>query len=198
MPQLVEDNVLTQALKVSPATAQAWSGPLSAAMALYDITTPVRIAGFLGQVAVESGCFQWLREIWGPTPAQRRYERNFSAAWPPTNADPTNRQAYWLGNDQVGDGFTYRGAGLLQVTGKTHFKEMSQVLNHDFVAAPADLATPSYAALSAADFWNTHGLNSFADSKDWTTITKRINGGLNAYAQRLHYTTSMLQALGVT
>ena len=55
----------------------------------------------------------------------------------------------------------------------------------DFEADPEALALPEWAALSAADFWEDHGLNALADAGDFERITKRINGGLNGYADRL-------------
>src|SRR4051812_35649614 len=84
--------------------AQRWHMPITNAMAAYDVNTPKRAAMFLAQVSHESGRFQWVRELWGPTPAQTRYEGR---------AD--------LGNLRPGDGRRYLGRGPIQVTGRSNY-----------------------------------------------------------------------------
>jgi predicted chitinase len=77
---------------------------LTDACELYDIRGPVRVAAFLAQVGHESGSFKHTSEVWGPTEAQKRYERNFDAPWPATREDARkpqfalNRLAFSLGN----------------------------------------------------------------------------------------------------
>lgn len=156
--------------------AASWLAPIEAAMAAYGIDTPARQSAFLAQIGHESGGLQYAREIWGPTPAQARYEGR---------AD--------LGNTQPGDGKRFRGHGLIQTTGRTNHARARDRLRAkfpdldvpDFEADPEALALPQWAALSAADFWDDRGLNALADAGDFERITKRINGGLNGYADRL-------------
>lgn len=77
---------------------------LNSSMGKYSVVTPLRIAAFIAQVGHESGQLRWLKELWGPTVQQAKYEGR---------AD--------LGNSVVGDGFKFRGRGLIQVTGRTNY-----------------------------------------------------------------------------
>lgn len=163
---------LSEAAGISDRLAAQWIEPLQAAFAYAHINTPKREAAFLAQVGHESGAFLYVREIWGPTSAQRRYE---------------GRQD--LGNTQPGDGFRYRGRGLIQVTGRANYNRLTSRLSWmgspDFIAEPEALEQPRWAALSAADYWHDRRLNELADAGKFKTLTKRINGGLNGYADRL-------------
>lgn len=147
--------------------AQAWCSAISNAMAEHDIATPARQAAFLAQCGHESMGFTRTREIWGPTPAQERYEGR---------AD--------LGNTQQGDGFRFRGRGLIHLTGRANYRACSNVLDQDFEAHPDMLEVPAYAARSAAWYWQEHNLNALADAGKFELLTRRINGGLNGYADR--------------
>lgn len=159
---------LAAALGVPVSRTQNWVDPISAAMALWGIDSDARQAAFIAQIGHESGRLVYVRELWGPTPAQSRYEGR---------AD--------LGNTQPGDGKRFMGRGLIQITGRANYQRVSDALGADFVASPELLETPTNAALSAAWFWSTHGLNELADAGDFRTITVRINGGMNGYADRL-------------
>lgn len=134
----------------------------------FEIDTQARMAAFLAQVGHESGGLHWLTELWGPTSAQSRYEGR---------AD--------LGNTQPGDGFKYRGRGLIQLTGRANYKAASFALATDFIGDPDLLAQPEYAVRSAMWFWQSHGLNALADAGQFEKITRIINGGLNGEEQRL-------------
>jgi putative chitinase len=141
---------------------------IEAAMAEFEINTPGRQAAFLAQIGHESGGLHWLVELWGPTEAQLRYEGR---------AD--------LGNTQPGDGYRYRGRGLIQITGRANYQRVSAALMVDLVNEPERLGEPELAARSAAWFWESHGLNEVADIGAFETITKIINGGLNGQSDRV-------------
>jgi putative chitinase len=126
------------------------------------------MAAFLAQVGHESGGLHWLNEIWGPTPSQARYEGR---------AD--------LGNTEEGDGFKFRGRGLIQITGRDNYARASIALATDFISDPDQLAQPEYAVRSAMWFWQSHGLNELADVGQFEHITRIINGGLNGKDERL-------------
>ena len=140
---------------------------LNAAMAKYGIVTRLRIAAFIAQVGHESGQLRYVREIWGPTPQQAGYEGR---------AD--------LGNSMPGDGYKYRGRGLIQITGRANHVACGEALGLDLVNQPSLLERPQYAAMSAAWFWSTRGLNTLADQGQFAKITRRINGGLTGQSDR--------------
>jgi putative chitinase len=159
---------LAAALGVPVSRTLNWADPISAAMALWGIDTDARQAAFLAQIGHESERLVYVRELWGPTPAQAGYEGR---------AD--------LGNTQPGDGKRFMGRGLIQITGRANYERVGTVLGLPLLDRPELLEQPTNAALSAAWFWNVHGLNQLADAGDFLTITRRINGGTNGYADRL-------------
>ncbi|WP_425127210.1 glycoside hydrolase family 19 protein [Burkholderia gladioli] len=183
--------LLASALQIPIARATPWAEPLSAAMALYAIDTPARQAAFLAQCGHECGRFLWLREIWGPTAAQRAYE-------------PPAAKAAELGNTQPGDGFRYRGGGLLQITGRYNFREMGQKIGADLEGNPDLIKQPATAAHASAQFWADRALSAFADAGDFLAISRAINLGNprsaatpNGMPDRLALWTSCKRAFGV-
>lgn len=160
-------NDLSQCTGATFARATEWLAPIEAAMAEFGIDTPERQAAFLAQIGHESGGLHWVVEIWGPTPAQTRYEGR---------AD--------LGNTEPGDGYRFKGRGLLQVTGRANYQAIGDALGVDLIADPSQLATPELAARSAARYWQVHGLSDYADNGDFRAITRKINGGYNGLEER--------------
>lgn len=165
----------------SSTAAYQFAGPLTRAMERYGINRLVLQAAFLAQVGHESGCGRWTKEIWGPTPAQERYE---------FRAD--------LGNNKPGDGSRFRGRGLIQITGRYNYEQCGKALGLDLLAHPELLEQPDNAAMSAGWFWDARGCNAFADAGDFTGLTRRINGGLNGLQDRLalhkRCTAALIQA----
>ena len=101
-----------------------------------------------------------------------------------------------MGNTNDGDGAKYIGRGLIQVTGKENYTHCGEALGVDLITNPELLEQPKYAALSAGWFWNKKGLNSLADSKDYKTMTQRINGGTLGLDDRIHHIEKAVQLLG--
>ncbi|MFJ2386253.1 glycoside hydrolase family 19 protein [Pseudomonas koreensis] len=141
---------------------------LSTAMQHYQIVGPKRAAAFIAQIGHESGQLRYVREIWGPTAAQRGYEGRED-----------------LGNTLPGDGRKYCGRGLIQITGRANYAKCGEALGLDLISHPELLELPQHAAMSAAWFWKQKGLNDLADREEFNTVTRRINGGLNGLAERL-------------
>lgn len=160
-------------LGASRADAARLAEAIAEASIHYQITTPARAAAFLAQVFHESGRLRYLREIWGPTPAQLRYEGRKD-----------------LGNVKAGDGSRFRGRGLIQVTGRANYARMRDFLRRtvhavpDFELDPEAMEQPKWAAYSAAAYWAARGLNDLADAGKFNDITRRINGGFNGKADR--------------
>lgn len=119
----------------------------------------------------ESGQFRYVKELGGD-----QYLSKYD----------TGSLAKRLGNtpEADGDGQKYRGRGLIQITGRANYSECGEALGLDLINQPELLEQPQYAAMSAAWFWSTRGLNALADQKDFAKITRRINGGLNGQADR--------------
>lgn len=140
---------------------------LNAAMGHYQIVGAKRVAAFIAQIGHESGQLKYVKEIWGPTKAQAKYEGR---------AD--------LGNTVKGDGSKYRGRGLIQITGRANYAECAEALGLDLINHPELLEKPQHACMSAAWFWASRGLNTLADAGKFDTITRRINGGQNGAADR--------------
>lgn len=152
-------------------------------MERYEINTPLRQAAFIAQLLHESGGFRYVREIWGPTTAQRGYEGRKD-----------------LGNVIKGDGERFKGRGLIQITGRANYEHVSKALTGSgttFTDNPELLTAPCYAVESAAWFWKDRGLNELADKRDFEKITRRINGGLNGLVDRQKYYGLALDVLGV-
>ncbi|HEY1605635.1 MAG TPA: glycoside hydrolase family 19 protein [Allosphingosinicella sp.] len=133
----------------------------------YGIDSAMRVAHFVAQAAHETEGFLTLREIWGPTPAQRGYEGR---------AD--------LGNVKAGDGYLFRGRGIFQLTGRANYARYGQKLGLDLVNHPELAEQPDIAVLTACAYWQEHGLSVLADADDVVAITRRINGGTNGLAER--------------
>ena len=140
---------------------------LNTAMVRYQIIGQKRIAAFIAQIGHESGQFKYVKEIWGPTAAQARYEGRKD-----------------LGNTVAGDGSKYRGRGLIQITGRANYMACGEGLGLDLIKQPELLEKPQHACMSAAWFWATKGLNTLADADQFDKITRRINGGQNGAADR--------------
>ncbi|NWC92395.1 MULTISPECIES: glycoside hydrolase family 19 protein [unclassified Pseudomonas] len=147
---------------------------LNEAMVKHQITGPKRIAAFLAQIGHESGELRYLREL-GSDQYLSKYD--------------TGTLAARLGNspEADGDGQKYCGRGLIQITGRRNYLTCSQALFGDerLLQQPELLEQPQWACESAAWFWQSNGLNELADKDQFTTITRRINGGLNGLENRM-------------
>ena len=178
----------SKAALIPLARAERWLPFINEAMDRFGITTPMRQAAFLAQTAHESQWFQRTEEnLTYSTPEMIR------KVWPfrfPTLADarPFVREPVKLanrvyalrngnGDEHSGDGWRYRGRGLIQLTGKTNYHIMQCRLRLPLLMEPDLLETDENAALSAACYWNEHNLNQFADRDDIDAISGLINRG---------------------
>jgi len=183
-------NITTQDLKqimpnLSPAKRTLYLPFLNRVMEEYGISNPFRCAHFLAQLAHESGELRYMEEIWGPTPAQNRYE-------------PPSLLAEKLGNTERGDGKRFKGRGPIQITGRRNYELYGQLLGVDLISNPALAATPQIAFSIAGLYWRNNGLNQLADIDDIVSITKRINGGVNGLAERRAYCKRAKEVLFAT
>lgn len=181
---------------------------LNSKMQIYDINTPLRAAHFIAQLAHESGSFKYryenlnysakaLRAVFGkyfPTDElAEEYARN-----PERIANRVYANRMNNGNEASGDGWKYRGRGLIQLTGKENYTKCGDTLKIDLVNKPDLLAQDANAAVAAACwFWDSRKLNGFADQDNIMTITKLINGGYNGLEDREQYLERAKKVLGI-
>ncbi len=85
-----------------------------------------------------------------------------------------------LGNTQPGDGYKYRGRGLIQLTGRANY----HALGVAYEINPDLLLTPAGSIAAAVDFWTSKGLNALAQTDSVSKVTLRINGGDKGLAER--------------
>lgn len=177
---------------------------LNRAMARFGITSSVRMAAFLAQVGHESAQLtalvenlnygaQGLANTW-----PSRYAENPKAAVkvPSALANQIARNPTLIANTtyagrngngpvQSGDGWRYRGRGLIQITGRANYRAAGVGIGQPLEDQPELLEQADFAAMSAAWWWSANGLNELADAGRFDDITRRINGGLNGQAERL-------------
>ena len=182
---------LLQILPNAGPVAGVFVSALNDAMARFKIQGPLRVAAFIAQVGHESGQLTRLVEnlnysaegLMKTWPSRFDLVRATAAARKPeqiANIVYADR----MGNTAPGDGWKYRGRGLIQTTGKTNYVACGDALGVGLINHPELLEQPQYAALSAAWYWSVNGLNTLADAGDLRKITQRINGGLNGQADR--------------
>jgi putative chitinase len=169
----------------------------------YEITSPLRVAGFLSQIGHESGGLAVLQESLNYSVSallklfgRHRISEADALRYGRAPGQPANQQMLAnllyggefgrknLGNTEPGDGWLYRGRGLKQLTGRSNYRRCGEAIGADLLDEPDLLLEPANAALSAGWFWSANGLNSIADTGNVAAMTKRINGGSIGLAQR--------------
>lgn len=186
------------AAKVAPA--------LSEACARFGIDTGPRIAGFLAQCAHESCRFRAVEENlrYSAAALQKVWPKRFDAATAAAYAKQPERianRAYanriGNGNEASGDGWRFHGRGFIQLTGRANYKAFSLAIGEDMVSHPEKVAEPKYAALSAAWFWSTHGLNAIADRVDGDELAKAMNERHNQCLADYDFQDELARSLGL-
>ena len=133
----------------------------------YEIDTHLRLAHFIAQCCHESEDFRSLHEIWGPTAQQEKYEGRVD-----------------LGNVRPGDGYLYRGRGILMLTGRANYTRVGKALGLPLETDPDLASDPQVAVRIACHYWDTHQINVAADANDIVRVTRAVNGGLNGLEDR--------------
>ena len=172
----------------------------------YGLDTPIRLAHFLAQTSHESGGFRAVEENLNYkaetlTKIFPKYFRdkdpNDYARQPEKIANLVYGNRMGNGPPESGDGYRYRGRGLIQLTGHDNYKRFADSLGMTMDETVEYLCTPEGAIESAAWFWANNGLNEIADTDDVTKVTKRINGGTIGLAEREAHTEAFKEMLGV-
>jgi len=183
---------------------QGWTTALVEVLPTYEINTPERIASFLAQCGHESAGFTVLQEnlnysAEGLNKIFHKYFPTLESAQPYARkpemiANRVYANRMGNGDEHSGEGYKFRGRGPIQLTGKDNYAACSDFLFQDdtLINDPDMLLDPEYALHSACWFWWKNDLNTFADSADLVTMTKRINGGTIGLDDRIkHYNEAM-------
>ena len=178
--------------------------PLNMVTEYYDISvSPQRTAGFIAQIAHESGGFRYTVENlnYSAQALRRVFNKyfpddeiaNIYARQPIKIASRVYANRMGNGPEESGDGWTFRGRGLIQLTGFNNYSRLAEALEMEIFQVIEYLETPEGAVASAGWYWHENDLNSYCDRNDFIGLTKRINGGTNGLEERQHYYNIALQ-----
>ncbi|PAW51043.1 glycoside hydrolase family 19 [Pseudomonas moraviensis] len=175
---------LVAIMRCHDATARLWADPLNNACERFQIDTPLRVAAFLAQVGHESGRMSRVVENlnYSAEGLQKTWPSMFDAKLAAEYARKPERIANAvynarMGNTAPGDGWKFRGRGLIQITGKSNYIACGAGLGMDLLTHPELLERPQHAAMSAAWYWDSRFLNALADAGDIQNIGSLINTG---------------------
>ena len=198
---------LEQLKKICPNNKQpeALLEVLNKVLPEYEINTKKRVAAFLAQCGHESAQFTALKENlnYSAEGLCKVWPKRFTSA---AMAKPYNRNPEKIankvyadrmgnGSEASGEGFKFRGRGCIQLTGKDNYSKFAKSIGKTLDETVAYCETLEGAICSGAFFWQTNKLNQFCDSGDFTTLTKRINGGTIGLKDRQHHYDVAMSAI---
>lgn len=224
---MLNREVFTQLFPKSAASVDVYLPIVQAVTHANTIDTPRRLAAFIAQVGHESAGFTALVEnlnysadglaaTWGTRFAQRDSAGQYITVMdggrarrlPNSDAQKLHRRPQAIanqvysnrlgnGSQASGEGWLYRGRGLIQITGKSNYQHCSLGLYGDerLLGTPHLLEQWPGAVASAGWYWLSRQLNAWADGEDFEALTRAINGGLNGHAQRLAVFEKALELL---
>lgn len=182
LPEASSDNVALYAESLNNACEE------------FSITTIFRSAAFIAQVGHESGSLKYVKENlnYSDVGLRKIFPKYFTeseaksyARNPEAIANRVYASRMGNGDENSGDGWTFRGRGLIQLTGYENYMKCAKALGIDESFDPQYFETPEGAARSAGWFWKFKALNPLADSGDMKEITRRINGGFHGLEDRM-------------
>lgn len=173
----------------------------------YEINTDLRVAAFLSQIAHESAGFTTTTEnlFYSAEALVKTFKKYFPTV---TLAQPYAKQPNRIanrvyagrmgnGDEMSGDGFKYRGRGLIQLTGKTNYFRFANDLGISLDECVKYMETKDGAVASSGWYWDQNQLNKLADNGDMVSITKRINGGIHGLQDRVTRYDNCIRYLGI-
>lgn len=164
----------------------------------HNINTQLRLSHFLGQLQHESGLkpieenlryrADRLRVVFGKYFPNDAMAKQY-AMQPQKIANRVYSNRMGNGPESSGDGYRFRGRGMLMITGKNNYKALTEWakkngIDADYLNNPDLLLREADSIISALWYWSVNNINQYADKDDILTITKRINGGTNGMADR--------------
>lgn len=185
-----------QAAGISAGLSARWFPHIDAAMSEFGITAPLDQAMFIAQTGHESAGFTVLKESFNYS--VEALKKTFGKRLTPYQCEMLGRvdgkqvahqpqianlvYGSRMGNKDAGDGWKYRGRGLIQITGLHNYRICGAALNLDLVTSPELLEQELQAARSAAWFYTSKGCMIYG--ADINRVTRIINGGLNGIEDR--------------
>lgn len=172
---------------LTPTAASKFAEPLAAACARFEINTPRRVAGLIGQCMVESARFTATEENlrYRAEPLLRVFPSRVRtmaeaqalvANGPQAIANRVYASKNGNGDEASGDGWRFRGRGLIQLTGRANYAAAAEATGQAYLEQPDLVALPPDACLTAAWYWAKAGCNQFADALAWDRCTRLVNG----------------------
>ena len=143
----------------------------------FNINTSQRMRHFLAQIAHESGGLRWFKELASGDAYEGRAD---------------------LGNTQKGDGRRFKGAGAIQLTGRSNYQAFSNHIKDPNVMQGCDYVAEKYPFTSAGYWWYLNNMNALCDRPDVTVemVTRRVNGGINGLSDRIKYYELAMDVIG--
>lgn len=196
-----------QAAGISAGLSARWFTHIDAAMKEFGITAVNDVAMFIAQVGHESAGFSLLEESFNYS--VEGLKKTFGKRLTPYQCEMLGRvdgkqvahqpqianlvYGDRMGNNSSGDGWKYRGRGLLQITGRENYTKCGAALKLDLISTPELLTQEKYATRSAAWFFSSSGCLMY--SGDVVRVTQIINGGQNGIKDRREYYSKAKAAL---
>ena len=171
---------------------------------IYEIDTKQRQAAFIAQCAHESAEFTRLKENLNYSAS--RLLVVFGNKITPSTASAIAGKPEAIGNHvyaningngdvRSGDGFKYRGRGIIQLTGKANYKRIGDIMGLDLVSRPELIEEPYNAIHSACVYWSENDINQAADTGDVMKVTRKINKKLEGLRERQYYYSALMNEL---
>ena len=206
---LVDAGEILQIMPNAGKRIPAFLFPLNDMFYEWGLTSGIRMAAFLAQAAHESAELSRMRENMNYSVERllevfpkyfteeeaKGYERQ-----PERIASRVYANRFGNGDEASMDGWTYRAAGIFGITFRDNYQSLSDFYGIDFVAHPELVATPEWACRSAGHYWSLRKLSQVADEnteESFKEMTRRINGGLNGWKDRLKFWRKACSVLGV-
>lgn len=191
---------------------EEWFDALYNVLHKWDINTRYRVCGFISQCGHESAGFtrltenlnyswQSLMRVFGSRyfdseDDAKRYHRNQEMIANHVYMDKNRSPRGALGNTEPGDGWRFRGRGLIQLTGRSNFSRFGKSIGLTAEEAVEYAGTPKGAVESACWFWSQNNINEYADECDVKGMSRAINGGYNGLDDRIHRWEKALENIG--
>lgn len=141
----------------------------------FNINTPARMRHFLSQTAHESGGLRWVKELASGNAYDGRRD---------------------LGNTVPGDGPRFKGAGAIQLTGRTNYQAFANFMGDKRIMEGCDYVSTKYPFTSAGFWWHNNGMNALCDrGASVEQVTRKVNGGINGLADRQKYFQKALKVI---